>query len=106
MMEARHVWTRGERGQSFTEIALAMALMVSVLALAIYIVVPAVRPGESTSQRDAYIRAVATQQAPVYAQIVAMQRADATIGEVGQAAPAPASDPNETPTTLSASGGS
>ena len=52
-----------ERGQSFVEIAVAMAIMAAVLALAIFVVVPNVRPGESTSQRDAYIRAVATQKA-------------------------------------------
>src|SRR5437879_717794 len=62
----RRVRPNSEGGQSFTEIALAMAIMAAVLALAIFVVVPKVRPGESTSQQDAYVRAVATQQARAY----------------------------------------
>ena len=88
-----------ERGQSFVEIAVAMAIMAAVLALAIFVVVPKVRPGESTSQQDAYVRAVATAQARAYVESVATQRADATIGEVGQAARAPAADPNPAQST-------
>src|SRR5207249_7053569 len=77
--ESRPVRKSDELAQSATEIALAMAIMAAVLALAIFVVVPRVRPGESTSQRDAYIRAVATQQAGAYVASVATQRAAGTI---------------------------
>jgi hypothetical protein len=76
-------------GQSGTEIVLAMAAVIGALALAIFVVVPAVRDGGSTSQRDAYISAVATQQARVYSAAVATQSAaDGSAAENPAVAPA------------------
>src|SRR5437763_14498337 len=90
VMEWRQVRTDGERGQSFSEIAVTMAVMAAVLALAIFVVVPAIRPGESSSQRDAYIRAVATQQAQAYAESVATQRAETSSADVAPGIPSAA----------------
>ena len=94
-----------ERGQSGSEIAIAMAVVVGVLAIAIFVVVPMIRPGESTTQRDAYIRAVATQQARVYIEGIATQRAAGTDG-AADAVLAPAAQADQPPASAGTGGGS
>jgi hypothetical protein len=106
VVESRRVQVSSERGQSIAEIALAMAVMVGALALGIFVVVPMVRPEESTSRRDAYIRAVATQQARAYIKTVATQRAAGTVGDTPDAALAPVADLSGAPPPRSAAGGS
>jgi hypothetical protein len=98
--------TNRERGQSGREIALAIAAVVGVLALAIFVVVPMIRPGESTTQRDAYIRAVATQQALAGTESLASQRVAAASEGVQDAESAPAIDAHAGEPNLFAAGGS